>query len=76
MKDKTGLGLGYRIKWRAEYIGVSCFGPAQHTKATDPKRRLRRQRAERIIAAHDQRGTEVPQDVRFVYESGGDLPKK
>ena len=48
MRDNTGLGLGYRFAWRLEYIGVSCFGPAQHMPATDPKRRLRRERAARV----------------------------
>lgn len=76
MRDNTGLSLGYRIGWRLEYIGVSCFGPAQHMPETDPKRRLRRQRAEKVIQAHEARGTEAPQWVRDVLASGGDLPGK
>ena len=51
MKDNTGLSIGYRMGWRLEYIGVSVFGPAQHVPASDPKRRLRRERARRVIAA-------------------------
>ena len=76
MRDNTGLGLGYRFAWRLEYIGVSCFGPAQHMPATDPKRRLRRERAARVIAAHEARGTEAPEWVRQIVETGGDAPVK
>lgn len=65
MRDNTGLGLGYRFAWRLEYIGVSCFGPAQHMPATDPKRRLR------LV-----RGTEAPEWVRQIVETGGDAPVK
>lgn len=76
MRDNTGLSLGYRIGWRLEYIGVSCFGPAQHMPQTDPKRRLRRERAQRIIDAHAARGTQAPQWVHDVLASGGDVPRK
>lgn len=76
MRDNTGLGLGYRIGWRLEYIGVSCFGPAQHVPATDPKRRLRRERAARVIAGHEAKGTQAPEWVREIVASGGDAPSK
>lgn len=76
MKDKTGLGIGYRMLWRLEYIGVTCFGPAQGMAGNDPKQRLRLQRAERVKAAHEARGTEVPQEVLDVIASGGAKPKK
>lgn len=76
MKDNTGLSLGYRMGWRLEYIGVSIFGPAQHVPASDPKRRLRRERARRVIAAHEARGTEAPAWVHEVLASGGDKPTK
>lgn len=76
MRDNTGLGLGYRFVWRMEYIGVSCFGPAQHMPDTDPKRRLRRERAAKVIAAHEARGTQAPEWVREIVANGGDKPRK
>lgn len=76
LKDNTGLGIGYRMGWRLEYIGVSIFGPAQHVPASDPKRRLRRERARRVIAAHEARGTQAPAWVREIVASGGDKPSK
>lgn len=76
MKDKTGLSLWYRFLWRAEYIGVTFFGPAQGMAANDPKQRLRLDRAKRVKAAHEARGTEVPQEVLDVIASGGAKKKK
>lgn len=76
MKDNTGLSIGYRMGWRLEYIGVSVFGPAQHVPASDPKRRLRRERARRVIAAHEARGTTAPEWVHEVLASGGEKPPK
>ena len=76
MKDNTGLSIGYRMGWRLEYSGVSVFGPAQHVPASDPKRRLRRERARRVIAAHEARGTTAPEWVHEVLASGGDKPKR
>ena len=76
MKDNTGLSIGYRMGWRLEYIGVSVFGTAQHVPASDPKRRLRRERARRVIAAHEARGTTAPEWVHEVLASGGDKPKR
>ena len=76
MRDNTGLSFGYRLGWRLEYLGVSVFGPAQHVPASDPKRRLRRERARRVIAAHEARGTTAPEWVHEVLASGGDKPKR
>ena len=76
MKDTTGLGIGYRMLWRLEYIGVTVFGPAQGMAANDPKQRLRLERAERVKAAHEKRGTETPQEVLDVIARGGALPKQ
>lgn len=75
MKDTTGLGFGYRLLWRLEYAGLTVFGPAQVTTEGDPKSRLRLERAKRVHAAHEARGTQTPQDVLDVIERrGGPLP--
>lgn len=76
MKDKTGLGLGYRILWRFEYMGLTIFGPPQGLAQGDPKQRLRLERAEKVKAAHDARGEETPQEVLDVIASGGKAAKK
>lgn len=74
MKDKTGLGLGYRLLWRLEYAGLTVFGPAQVSTAGDPKARLRLERARKVAAAHEKRGTPVPQEVQDVIARQGGLP--
>lgn len=71
MKDKTGLGLRYRMLWRLEYAGLTVFGPAQVTTQGDPKSRLRLERAQRVKAAHEQRGTTPPQEVLDVIARDG-----
>lgn len=76
MRDNTGLSFGYRLGWRLEYLGVSVFGPAQHVPASDPKRRLRRQRAQRVIDAHAARGTSAPAWVHEIVATGGDAPRR
>jgi hypothetical protein len=50
--DRTGLSLGYRIGWRLRYAAVSVFGPAQLGTDDDPQMRLRREKREKVEAAH------------------------
>lgn len=50
--DRTGLSLGYRIGWRLRYAAVSVFGPAQLGTEDDPQMKLRREKAEKVEAAH------------------------
>ena len=47
------------------------FGPAQVTTQGDPKSRLRLERAQRVKAAHEQRGTTPPQEVLDVIARDG-----
>lgn len=74
MKDTTGLDIGYRLVWRLEYAGLTIFGPAQFASDADPKSKLRLDRARRVKAAHEERGTQVPQEVLDVIARHGALP--
>lgn len=76
MADNTGLGLGYRMAWRMEYLGVTFFGPPQQMPEHDPKRRLRLQRAERVRDAHLARGTQPSQETLDIIEFKGAPPKE
>lgn len=74
MKDTTGLGIGYRLLWRLEYAGLTIWGPAQMTGRSDPKSRLRLERARKVRDAHEKRGTDVPAEVQAVIDREGALP--
>lgn len=49
--ENEGLSLAYRIGYRFRYTMLHFFGPAQLDAATDPHRRLARERAARVDAA-------------------------
>lgn len=74
MKDRTGLSIGYRLLWRLEYAGLTVFGPAQVSTQGDPKSRLRLERAQKVKAAHEKRGTEAPAEVLAMIARDGGLP--
>lgn len=63
VKDTTGLGIGYKIRWWLQFFGFFFFGPAEQLPHLDPRERLKRQRARRVLNAHRQQGTEAPQEV-------------
>lgn len=65
VKDKTGLSVGYRLTWWLQFLGFFVMGPADQMPHMDPKERLKRERAVRVMRAHEARGTEVPQEVRL-----------
>ncbi|EWT02734.1 hypothetical protein N865_04720 [Intrasporangium oryzae NRRL B-24470] len=46
-----GLSMGYRIAYRLRLIGLGLFGPAQLGESNDPKRRLEREREDKVAAA-------------------------
>lgn len=48
MPDRDGLTLGYRILWRLNWLLLHVWGPAQQPEASDPRRRLERERAARV----------------------------
>jgi len=52
MSDKNeGLSLAYRFSWRIRRMLMSVFGPAELGAEDDPIVRLKRERAERVVAA-------------------------
>ena len=50
--------------------------PAPSPRPETLQERLRRERARRVIAAHEARGTTAPEWVHEVLASGGDKPKR
>lgn len=48
MGNRDGLTLGYRIKWRLNWLLLHVVGPAQQADETDPRRRMERERAARV----------------------------
>lgn len=73
--DTTGLGLGFRLRWRAEYLAFSVLGPASRPAETDPRARLRRERAARLIEGYRARGQEPPTELSAIAETGR-LPRR
>lgn len=65
IKDTTGLSVAYRVRWWLQFLGFFVMGPADQLPHLDPKERLKRERAVRVLRAHQARGTEVPDDVRL-----------
>ncbi|WP_164545156.1 hypothetical protein [Antribacter gilvus] len=48
MRDRDGLTLWYRFTWRLNWLLLHVAGPAQLSGDADPRRRLERERAERV----------------------------
>lgn len=48
MRDRDGLTLGYRIRWRITWLLLHVMGPARQSDERDPRRRMERERAERV----------------------------
>ncbi|MFD2027686.1 hypothetical protein [Promicromonospora aerolata] len=48
MRNSDGLTLGYRVKWRLNWLLLHVAGPAEQADETDPRRRMERERAERV----------------------------
>jgi hypothetical protein len=46
-----GLSLGYRLKWRLNYVLLHVAGPATLSEELDPRCRMRRERAARATHA-------------------------
>lgn len=69
VKDATGLGLGYKIGWWLQFMAYFFLGPADQQSHLDPRERLKRERARRVLRAHRQRGTEAPHEVLLVAGS-------
>ena len=62
--DRTGLGLGYRLRWRLAYIVTSIYGSADRQGTLDPRAQLRQERAHRLMTAYREQGTEPPAELR------------
>ncbi|MFI6425618.1 hypothetical protein [Promicromonospora sp. NPDC050880] len=45
MRNSDGLTLGYRFKWRLNWLLLHVAGPAEQADDTDPRRRMERERA-------------------------------
>lgn len=69
IEDLTGLSRGYRFRWRLQYLGFFIFGPADQMPHLDPKERLKRARARKVLRAHEAAGTHAPAEVIEVAES-------
>lgn len=48
MRNRDGLTLGYRILWRLNWLLLHVAGPAEQSADRDPRRRMERERAERV----------------------------
>jgi hypothetical protein len=48
MQERDGLTLGYRFKWRLNWLLLHVAGPAEQADDTDPRRRMERERAARV----------------------------
>ncbi|YAL82555.1 hypothetical protein ACMYYO_11550 [Dermacoccaceae bacterium W4C1] len=53
-KDRTGLSAWYRLQWRFIYTALAWGGPPHRSLDADPRERLRRERAAKVAAAHQQ----------------------
>jgi len=51
MRNSDGLTLGYRFKWRLNWLLLHVAGPAEQSDDMDPRRRMERERAE-LVARH------------------------
>jgi hypothetical protein len=60
-----GLSLGYRFKWRLDYVLLHAAGPATLSDELDPRSRMRRQRAARVALARRVREVREVQAARF-----------
>lgn len=58
--DSTGLGLGYRLRWRLAYMVTFVTGSASRQGSLDPSAQLRRERAQRLLKGYEAQGTEPP----------------
>ncbi|GAA5228843.1 hypothetical protein [Paeniglutamicibacter antarcticus] len=63
VEDTTGLSLMYRALWRLQFVGFFFFGPAEQAPHRDPRERLKRDRARRVLSAHEAAGTQAPDEV-------------
>jgi hypothetical protein len=48
-----GLSLGYRLRWRLNYVLLHVAGPATLSEELDPRCRMRRERAARAGRGND-----------------------
>ena len=55
--NRDGLTLGYRIKWRLNWLLLHVAGPAEQADDTDPRRRMERERAA-LVARYRAQHTE------------------
>lgn len=51
-KDRAGLSVGYRFRWRVMDHLLAWGGPPHRALDADPRELLRRERAARVAAAH------------------------
>lgn len=63
VQDTTGLSLFYRFRWWSRFVGYSIFGPADVQPHLNPLEKLKRERALRVLNAHEAAGTPAPQVV-------------
>ena len=63
VEDIMGLSRSYRVLWRLQFLGFTIFGPADQLPHRDPRERLKRDRARRVLRAHEAAGTQAPEEV-------------
>jgi hypothetical protein len=61
-----GLSLGYRFKWRLDYVLLHAAGPATLSDELDPRSRMKRQRAARARRARRERWVREVQSGQFL----------
>jgi hypothetical protein len=64
--DRTGLGFGYRLRWRLAYMVTFVTGSAARQGTLDPSAQLRRERARRLVEGYRAQGSEPPAELSRV----------
>lgn len=61
--DTTGLGLGFRLRWRLAYMATFVTGSASRQGTIDPSALMRRDRAQRLLQGYRDQDTEPPAEL-------------
>lgn len=70
LQDRTGLTTWYRLKWRSQYMIFTIWGSADRQAGIDPRAQLRKERAGRIVRAHEDQGTEASAEIVAMAQAG------
>ncbi|MEO9249087.1 hypothetical protein ABDK96_15490 [Citricoccus nitrophenolicus] len=66
--DSTGLGFGFRLRWRLAYMATYVTGSASRQGTLDPSAQLRRDRAQRLLKGYQAEGTEPPAELTRIAQ--------